>query len=94
MKNPLKYIRNILIAAVAVVLVVFLVAQIISMREKNKALEEKKKQLEELIAAEQERAEELENEEDYIKTIEYIEERARAIGYVYPDEIIFRKDEQ
>lgn len=91
-----KSTRKLLIwlIAVAVLAVVILGgAQYISLRNKNKALEAQKEQLEELIEEELERAAELEDEEEYIKTIEYIEERARAIGYVYPDEIIFRKDE-
>jgi len=49
--------------------------------------------VEELLADENLRKEMLENEEVYIQTKKYIEEKAKEIGYVYPDEIIFRKDE-
>lgn len=88
--------RKFLIFLIGIVAAVFLIwggAQYISLRNRNKELEEQKEKLEALIEEELERAAELEDEEEYIKTIDYIEERARAIGYVYPDEIIFKKDE-
>ena len=39
------------------------------------------------------RLEALEEEKVYIQTQKYIEEKAKSIGYVYPDEIILTPEE-
>ena len=93
MKKNTKKFLFFLIALVVCVFLIWAASQYISLRKRNKELEARKAELEELIEEELARAAELEDEEEYIKTIEYIEERARAIGYIYPDEIIFRKDD-
>lgn len=84
-----------LILAVVVFLAVgaMIVMQIIQLRTKHAELEARKTRLEELLKDENLRKEMLENEEVYVQTKKYIEEKAKAIGYVYPDEIIFRKEE-
>lgn len=91
--NKQKLILLIMVAVVFVVACVFFSAEIIQLRAKNLELEERKERLEELLSDENLRREMLEDEEVYIQTKKYIEEKAKAIGYVYPDEIIFRKDE-
>lgn len=93
MKKSAKRFFIILIALAVIVFLVCAGLKYTSLQKKNRELEAQKEQLEEQIEEELERASELEDEEEYIKTIEYIEERARAIGYIYPDEIIFKKDE-
>lgn len=65
--------------------------QIIKYRHKNAELEKRKERLETLLSDEDLRQKALEDEEVYVKTKEFIEEKARSIGYVYPDEIIFKK---
>ncbi len=92
-KKQTNIIVTFLVVAVVTVFAVISVAQIISVRRRNAQLEERKKRLEALITAEQERSEELSEEAIYIQTQKFIEEKAKSIGYVYPDEIIFRKDE-
>ena len=82
-----------MIAVVFVVGCFVLSVEIIQLKAKNAELEARKTRLEELLADENLRKELLENEEVYIQTKKYIEEKAKAIGYVYPDEIIFRKEE-
>ncbi len=82
-----------MIAVVFVGACVIFSMEIIQLRAKNAELEARKTRLEELLADENLRKEMLENEEVYIQTKKYIEEKAKAIGYVYPDEIIFRKEE-
>ena len=77
------------IAAVSICIV--LITQIVQVREKNAEMEARKIRLEEQIALQEERQAELDDEENYVKTQEYIEEKAKSIGYVYPDEIIFKK---
>lgn len=95
-KNGTKKRRVILAVMIAVVFVVgcgLLGMEIFQLRAKNTELEARKARLEQLLEDENVRKELLENEEVYIQTKKYIEEKAKAIGYVYPDEIIFRKDE-
>ena len=88
-----RKIFALMVIAVAVVACVFLVIKITSNSKKIQELEARKARLEELIENENSRKEELDDKEVYVQTQKYIEERAKAIGYVYPDEIIFRKDE-
>ncbi len=86
-------ILTILILVAVVGVCIFLVIRISNTQKKIKELETRKERLEMLIESETLRQEELENKEVYVQTQKYIEERAKAIGYVYPDEIIFRKDD-
>ncbi len=80
------------LAGVIVILVCVLFGtQIIKYRHKNAELEKRKERLETLLSDEDLRQKALEDEEVYVKTKEFIEEKARSIGYVYPDEIIFKK---
>ncbi len=88
-----RIVLAVMIVVVFVVACVFFTAEILQLRAKNAELEARKERLEELLSDETLRREMLENEEVYIQTKKYIEEKAKAIGYVYPDEIIFRKDE-
>ena len=89
--------RNRIIALLVGVAVVFvciiLITQILSVRRKNQELAARKERLEAQIAEQEARQAELDDDEAYVKTKEYIEEKAKSIGYVYPDEIIFRKEE-
>ncbi len=91
--NKRKKIFITLAAVIAVAIAAMITVQIFSMRVKNNELKARKGRLEELLSEEELRKEFLENEAAYIQTWKYIEEKAKAIGYVYPDEIIFRKEE-
>lgn len=91
--NKRRVVLAVMIVVVFVVAIVFFGAEILQLREKNKELEARKARLEELFENENLRKSMLESEEVYIQTKKYIEEKAKAIGYVYPDEVIFRKDE-
>ena len=95
-KNGFKK-RSIVLLVLAIVVFLsiagVLIMQILQLRTKRAELEARKSRLEELLNDENLRKEMLENEEVYVQTKKYIEEKAKAIGYVYPDEIIFRKDE-
>ena len=87
--------RKLYMLLVLVVLVVgcaFLGLQIYHMKKQNTELKARKERLTELLSDETLRAEKLEEEKVYIQTKKYIEEKAKSIGYVYPDEIIFRKE--
>lgn len=83
----------ILIAVVVVGLGAYFGLQIHTLRQTNAELKARKARLEELLEEENLRAKELEEEKVYVQTQKYIEEKAKSIGYVYPDEIIFRKED-
>lgn len=87
-----RKILALMIIAVVVVGCAFLIIRITNEQKKIRELETRKERLEALLESETLRKQELENKEVYVQTQKYIEERAKAIGYVYPDEIIFRKD--
>ena len=93
-KNPKKIIIAALITAAAVTFLGLSAIKLVDLHQTNAELEARIERLEELIAEEEERAAALEDEEVYVQTQEYIEEKARSIGYVYPDEIIFRREEE
>lgn len=82
----------ILVLVVVVFGCAFLGLQIYNLKKQNTELKARKERLTELLSEEMLRSEALEEEKVYIQTQKYIEEKAKSIGYVYPDEIIFRKE--
>lgn len=83
----------IFVAAVAVFFCVLMIREILSTRQGNAEKEARKARLDEQIELAKQHGIELDDEEAYIKTREYIEEKAKSIGYVYPDEIIFKRED-
>lgn len=66
----------------------------ISLSQKEKAYAAREKELLQLIAAEEERAKELEEFATYTRTKKYAEEVAKdKLGLVYENEIIFQETE-
>lgn len=65
-------------------------------KETAEDLSKKQQQLEVQLKEEEERAEELEERKIYVQTKKYVEEVAKSLGLVYPDELIYRpsKDSQ
>lgn len=88
-----RIILRILVAAAVILFCVITIFEIVKINHKNAELKIRLERLEEKISEEQARRLDLENEEVYVKTRKYIEEKAKSIGYVYPDEIIFREDD-
>lgn len=65
----------------------------ISNRNKQKELDEERKEIEKLeeeIAKEEERTLNLDALKVYVTTMKYVEEKAKKLGLVYPDEIVFK----
>ena len=65
----------------------------ISNRNKQKELDEDRKEIEKLeeqIAAEEKRTLDLDALKVYVTTMKYVEEKAKKLGLVYPDEIVFK----
>lgn len=83
---------TLIIGLVAVISIVFVV-NINSSRKTLEELNEDKGRLEEKYNDQLKLAEELEEKEVYVKTNAYIEEQARKIGLVYPDEVIFKPED-
>ena len=65
----------------------------ISNRNKQKELDEDRKEIERLetqIAAEEKRTLDLDALKVYVTTMKYVEDKAKELGLVYPDEILFK----
>lgn len=96
MKKRKSNSNFIFILCLAVVVGVFCIVcgiQIVRLQHRNAELKQRQARLEELLNNEEIRQRALEDEEVYIHTTKYIEEKAKSIGYVYPDEIIFRRND-
>lgn len=81
---------------ILIVLAVFGASTIggLQLKQKNYAYQTREEMLMEQIAAEEKRAEEIEELEAYTKTKKYIEDVAKEkLGLVYEDEIIFKSKE-
>jgi cell division protein FtsB len=64
----------------------------LTLNEKRSTYQQREAQLQEQIAAEHERAKEIENQEKYTHTMKFVEETARKrLGLVYEGEIVFRQ---
>ena len=77
------------IALVVIVLLAFLSVKTLRLRDRVDGYDEQVARLEEEIAAEEARSEELDEREIYIQTKQYVEQIARdRLGLVYPGEIL------
>lgn len=78
------------ISAVVVVLMISLAFQSSGLKKKLSVYAREKETLEQQIAAEEARAKEIDELEEYKKTIEYVEEVAKdKLGMIYENEILF-----
>jgi len=67
-----------------------LLYQMKDLNAKDKELEKTQSELKQQLEDEKERSEYLEEQRIYVQTKKYVEEVAKKLGYVYPDEIIFK----
>ena len=84
-----------MILSVSIVAFLFCVVLGIQMIQKYNTLMELREQehkLQKQYQAELELSQELKDKEAYVKTDEYVEEMARRLGLLYPNEIIFKED--
>lgn len=82
------------ISAVVLMFLVVIGMKSIELQEKNKTYIEQETELTEQIDDETERKEELEAYEAYTQTTDYVVEIAKKkLGLVYPDEIIFKAED-
>lgn len=91
LKRPQNKVGMVLAAVVVLMLLIVVSIGSYSMRGKLSTYQQREALLKEQIAAENERAKDIENQEKYTYTMKYVEETARKrLGLVYPEEIILR----
>ncbi|MCR5629757.1 septum formation initiator family protein [Eubacterium sp.] len=83
-----------LISAMALLIVVTLGINIRKSQKTLNELESKEAKLIEQKEEQLELREELEKRAVYVKTKAYVEEMAKKLGLVYPDEVIFKPEEE
>ena len=76
--------------AIAAILIFMLGIHIKNMEQEDKELSAKVSGLQASYEQESSRTAELEEQKIYVQTKQYIEEMAKKLGLVYPDEIIFK----
>ncbi|MBQ2705571.1 MAG: septum formation initiator family protein [Agathobacter sp.] len=76
---------------IVIVFVVVMSIQILKLKEKDKLLLEREQTLQEQLAQEEQRAEELKDLDLYTRSMEYIKEMANKMGLVFENEIIFKE---
>jgi cell division protein DivIC len=83
--------------SIVIIVLAFLVVmsiQIMKLKEKDDLLAERETMLQQQLADEVERAEELEDLDLYTKSMEYIKEMANKLGLVFENEIIFKESDE
>ena len=79
---------------IVLVFVAVMSIQIIKLKEKDVLLIEREQALQEQLAAEEQRAEELKELDLYTRSMEYIKEMANKMGLVFENEIIFKESSE
>ena len=85
-----------MIMGISFVVLAFCIVMGIQMVQKYSTLSKLKEQqtkLENQYKEELKVSEELKEQEAYVKTDDYVEEMARRLGLLYPDEVIFKPEE-
>lgn len=83
-----------LVSIVVVMMLIVVAYNSVGLMAKREAYRQREASLEEQIAAENERAQEIEEFESYTHTMKYIEEVARdKLGLVYEGEILFKDED-
>ena len=76
---------------IVIIFVVVMSIQIFKLKEKSEMLSEREQILEQQLAAEEARAEDLNELDLYTRSMEYIKDMANKLGLVYENEIIFKE---
>lgn len=79
------------IVFIVIVFVVVMSIQIFKLKQKDELLMEREQNLEEQLAQEEQRAEELNELNLYTGSMEYIKDMANKMGLVFENEIIFKE---
>lgn len=81
------------IVGICAVVIIFGMVMFMRTRDSKEEIEElkqKQEQIEDRLEKEELRAAELEERRVYVQTKMYVEEIAKKLGFVYPDEIIYK----
>ena len=89
-KKKINRASSFAVMFIAAIFILIMGVQIQSMKQEDDELAKKEQKLQEAYASEQDRTTELEEQELFVQTKQYIEEAAKKLGFVYPDEIIFK----
>lgn len=76
---------------IVLIFVVVMSIQILKLKEKDALLMEREQTLEQQLAQEEQRSEELKELDLYTRSMEYIKEMANKMGFVFENEIIFKE---
>jgi len=82
------------IVFIVIVFVVVMSIQILKLKQKDELLMEREQNLEQQLAQEEQRAEELKELNLYTRSMEYIKEMANKLGLVFENEIIFKESDE
>lgn len=82
------------IAGVVVILGIVLFYNVNQSQEEIRQLEKQEAKLQTELESQQQRRDDLEEQRVYVQTKKYIEEMAKKLGLVYPNEIIFKPNEE
>lgn len=83
-----------LVSFVVIMLLAVIIVKSVQLNDKRAEYDAKEAQLQEQIAEEEKRTQELVEYEKYTKTAKYVEEVAKdKLGLVYEDEIIFESED-
>ncbi|MFQ9516697.1 MAG: FtsB family cell division protein [Eubacterium sp.] len=85
-----------MMVGISFVVIAFCIVVGVQMIQKHntlKKLQEQESKLTEQYEQELELSKELKDQESYVKTDDYVEEMARRLGLLYPDEVIFKPEE-
>ncbi len=85
-----------MIISISLVVFAFCVVMGLQMMQKNNSLRklrEQEEKLEQQYEQELQISENLKDKEQYVHTDEYLEEMARKLGLLYPDEVIFKPED-
>lgn len=83
-------LNSIAVVTVMLIFIGIIAVQINHLEETNREKDEELKVKQEAYEAESERTVELEEQRVYVQTKKYIEESAKKLGFVYPDELILK----
>ena len=83
---------KICISCMVLVLIMILSVQIVRLYGKNEEYKMQQKQLEAQLEEENQRAKDLQEQEKYVGSDEYVEDTAKSkLGMAYKDEIVFKE---
>jgi cell division protein DivIC len=85
-----------MIIGISLVVVAFCIVVGVQMIQKQntlRKLQEQESKLTKQYEKELQLSKDLKDQESYVKTDEYVEEMARKLGLLYPDEVIFKPEE-